>query len=228
MTDLSEIFSGEELERARAREAAGEPTAYIIGRAYFYREEYEVDPNVLIPRPDTERLVEALVEALPRNGSFADLCCGSGCIAISALCERTDCTATACDISEAAVAIALRNAERNGVTERYDAHTADIFTMPDPGVDIIVSNPPYIASGVIDTLDGSVKDYEPRIALDGGTDGLDFYRAILDRFRPRTAYLFEIGYDQGDALRTLAAEAGLPCEIIKDYGANDRVAIIRR
>lgn len=228
MTDLSEFFSGEELESARAREAAGEPTAYIIGRAYFYREEYEVDPSVLIPRPDTERLVEALVQTLPEGGRFADLCCGSGCIAISALCERTDCTATACDISGAAVAIALRNARRNGVSQRYSARVADIFTMPDPGVDIIVSNPPYIASSVVDTLDASVKDYEPRIALDGGADGLDFYRAILDRFTPRTAYLFEIGYDQGDAMRALAAERDLSCEIIKDYGANDRVAIIRR
>ena len=98
-TELSEYFSGDELERAKARLAAGEPIEYITGKAYFYREEYIVTPDVLIPRPDTERVVEKLVSLLPPGGRFADLCSGSGCISISALCERTDCTAYAFDIS---------------------------------------------------------------------------------------------------------------------------------
>lgn len=226
-TDLSEYFSGEALEAAKKRLDAGEPIEYITGKAYFYREEYDVSPAVLIPRPDTERVVERLVALLPEGGHFADLCSGSGCIGISALCERRDCTACAYDISEAAVEIAAKNAEKLGVSERYTVKAADITDMSDDAFDIIVSNPPYIESGVIPTLDRSVRDYEPHIALDGGADGLDFYRAILDGYRPRVCYIFEIGYDQAHAICALAYERGLSCEVTKDYGGNDRVAVIK-
>lgn len=225
-TELSEYFSGEALRRAQARLAAGEPIEYITGRAYFYREEYTVTPDVLIPRPDTERVVEKLVSLLPRGGRFADLCSGSGCISISALCERTDCTACAYDVSVPAVEISLKNAEKNGVRDRFTAEKADIRELADGGFDIIVSNPPYIESGVIPSLDPSVRDYEPVLALDGGADGLDFYRIILDRFRPKYCFIFEIGYDQADSVRALARERGMSCEITRDYGGNDRVAVI--
>lgn len=226
-TDLSEYFSGEALEAAKKRLDAGEPIEYITGKAYFYREEYDVSPAVLIPRPDTERVVERLAALLPEGGHFADLCSGSGCIGISALCERRDCTACAYDISEAAVEIAAKNAEKLGVSGRYTVRAADITDMSDDGFDIIVSNPPYIESGVIPTLDRSVRDYEPHIALDGGADGLDFYRAILDGYRPRVCYIFEIGCDQARAVCALASERGLSCEVTKDYGGNDRVAVIK-
>lgn len=226
-TELSEYFSGEALEAAEARLKRGEPIEYITGRAYFYREEYDVSPAVLIPRPDTERVVERLVALLPVGAHFADLCSGSGCIGISALRERRDCTACAYDISEEAVMIARKNAQKLGVSERYTVKAADITDMNDDGFDIIVSNPPYIKSGVIPTLDRSVRDYEPHIALDGGTDGLDFYRAILDSYRPRVCYIFEIGYDQSGAICGLSRERGLSCEITKDYGGNDRVAVIK-
>lgn len=228
MIDFTEFFTGDALETVQKRRAAGEPDAYIIGRAWFYREEYEVSPAVLIPRPDTERLVEALVQALPRGGSFYDLCCGSGCVGISTLCERTDCTAVGCDISAAAVDIARRNAQKNGVADRYRAVVADLHEFPDGGVDIIAANPPYIPSATVDTLDRSVIGYEPRIALDGGADGLDFYRLILDRFSPRVCWLFEIGYDQREGITALAHARGLSCTVTRDYGGNDRVALVRR
>ncbi len=204
------------------------PEAYITGKAYFYREEYVVRPGVLIPRPDTERIVEKLVELLPPGGHFTDLCCGSGCIGISALCERTDATASAYDISDIAVATSAENAEKNGVTDRYTVKKGDIFDLQTEETDIIVSNPPYIRRDVIPTLDPSVKDHEPILALDGGDDGLDFYRSILDRFTPRLCYVFEIGYDQREDINRLAKERGMVCEVTKDYGGNDRVAVIRR
>ena len=204
------------------------PEAYLTGKAYFYREEYIVRPGVLIPRPDTERVVEKLVELLPVGGHFTDLCCGSGCIGISALCERTDATAAAYDISDIAIATSRENAEKNGVTERYTLKKGDIFALEIEETDIVVSNPPYIRREVIPTLDPSVKDHEPILALDGGMDGLDFYRAILDNFSPRECFIFEIGYDQGDDIRALAKERGLSCEVTRDYGGNDRVAVIRR
>lgn len=204
------------------------PQAYIEGKAYFYREEYVVRPGVLIPRPDTERVVEKLIELLPQGGHFTDLCCGSGCIGISALCERTDATATAYDISDIAIATSLENAEKNGVTDRYTVKKGDIFALNIEETDIIVSNPPYIRRDVIPTLDPSVKDHEPILALDGGEDGLDFYRAILDRFSPKVCFIFEIGYDQREDIMALANERGMVCEVTRDYGGNDRVATIRR
>ena len=227
MDELKDL-TGEALQDARKRLAAGEPLPYITGKAYFYREEYEVSPAVLIPRPDTERVVETLVRLLPQGAHFADLCCGSGCIGISALCERRDCTADALDLSAEAVRIARRNAQHNGVYDRYCVSEGDVHTARDTGYDIVAANPPYIESGEMATLDDSVLAYEPAIALDGGADGMDFYRVILDRYRPRICYIFEIGYQQRERICSLAAAHGMSCEVSKDYGGNDRVAVIRR
>lgn len=213
---------------ALARYDAGEPLAYLLGEEYFWRYRFVVTPDVLIPRPDTERLVELAINALPQNGRFADLCTGSGAIAISIAADRPDSLCDAVDISAAALAVAKENAALLQVCERVCFHQADLLT-DDPlegEYDLILSNPPYIPSADIALYPSLC--YEPQIALDGGTDGMDFYRALLARFahhlKENGAFLFEIGYDQGDAIRTLADSMGFSCTVTKDYGGNDRVA----
>ena len=195
---------------------------------------YLVTPDVLIPRPDTECLVEYAVRNLPRGARFADLCTGSGCIAISTLANRPDTSAVAVDISEKALAVARENAARNRVSDRIAFLCADVLSpLPVAALgklDAILSNPPYIAREIIETLAPEVRR-EPLLALDGGKDGLDFYRAMLaylPTLVPNGMILFEIGYDQEIAITRLAEDAGLACEVRRDYGENPRVAILRR
>lgn len=213
---------------ALARYKAGEPLAYLLGEQYFWRYCFTVTPDVLIPRPDTERLVETALSMLPKNGRFADLCTGSGAIVLSIAADRPDLSADALDISAPALEVAKTNARSLQVGERVRFHRADLF-VDDPleGIyDAILSNPPYIPAK--DIADYPSLAYEPQIALDGGADGLDFYRAILRRFahhlKDGGAFLFEIGYDQGDAIRTLGKTYGFDCTVLRDYGGNDRVA----
>jgi release factor glutamine methyltransferase len=232
MTDLelkliNEYFPSEEdREAAKARLLKREPLAYILGEWGFYDQIYKIDENCLIPRPDTEHVVDKLIELLPPGGRFLDLCTGSGCISISTLVHRPDCSAVAVDISEGAVKTAKENAEKYSVSERIKILCQDIndSSFAEGCFDIIVSNPPYIVRDVIDSLEPELF-YEPRIALDGGEDGLDFYRLITELYSPlvkKGGYMvFEIGYDQGDALRSMGAQ-----KIYKDYGGNDRVAVI--
>lgn len=213
---------------ALARYRAGEPLAYLLGEQYFWRYRFTVTPDVLIPRPDTERLVETALELLPPGGRFADLCTGSGAIALSIAADRPDLTADALDISANALKIARCNADALAVSDRVRLHLADLF-CDDPlegEYDAILSNPPYIPAADIAHYPSLA--YEPQIALDGGADGLDFYRAILCRFarhlKDGGCFLFEIGYDQGEAIRTLSAAHGYDCTVLRDYGGNDRVA----
>ncbi len=213
-------------EQAVRRLENREPLAYVLGKWYFYDEVYRVSPACLVPRPDTEHLVDELIRRLPKGAVFADLCTGSGCIAISTLAHRPDCRAVAVDLSEEALALAKENAVINGVSDRIEFRHVDVLTgeaLIAMSLDAVVSNPPYIASSVIDTLEPEVL-CEPRMALDGGDDGLMFYRILIDEYRKNVKrggfLLFEIGYDQGEALRQLC-----PCQIKKDYGGNDRVAI---
>lgn len=234
---LNEYFPDDPAGRADALRRLGEdePLAYILGEQAFFGEVYSVSPGVLIPRFDTERVVEAVISLLPRGGRFADLCTGSGCVAVSTLCHRPDVSAEAFDISETALACAKRNAERNGVADRLTVTRGDVldrrFYDREP-FDLAVSNPPYIATEVLDTLDKSVSS-EPRLALDGGPDGLTFYRALLagaERLVKPGGYLvLEIGFDQADALRELAARLlpGRAVEIRRDWGGNDRAAVLK-
>lgn len=236
---LRERFAdGSELDEAMRRVAAGEPVQYVTGIAYFYDEVYTVTPDCLIPRPDTERLVELAVKLAGKRAlRMLDLCTGSGCIAVSAAAHCPNLNVTAVELSEGALKIAKLNADKNGVSERVGFVHADICdpefisSLPYAGYDIITSNPPYIATDVILTLDESVRR-EPRIALDGGADGLDFYRVILREYGLKLTddgvMLLEIGYDQADALRALAAQYGYSCEIHRDYGGNERVAELKR
>lgn len=225
---LKEKFSDNvAYNKAIERLENGEPFAYVIGEWYFYDETYRVSPDCLIPRPETEHLVEWLIRNLPQNGAFLDLCTGSGCIAISTLAHRKDLTALAVDISEKALEIAKQNAVLNGVSDRISFIQADVLNadfLGDRKFDVIVSNPPYIRSDVIDTLSVQVKN-EPRIALDGGSDGLDFYRVIFGKYtnnvKTNGAVICEIGYDQGPVLNDLFG-----CTIMKDYSDNDRIALL--
>ena len=212
------------------------PLQYLLGEWAFYRETYEVSPDCLIPRSDTEILVEKAIGMLPNGARFLDLCTGSGCIAVSVAANRPDTNAVAVDLFPNTAALAARNAARNGVAERCHVMLSDVLQGPSEkilemcqngaGFSAILSNPPYILDEVVPTLQAEV-GYEPAAALCGGADGLDFYRAILDKWRsvlqPDGFFLFEIGYDQGEALRLLASERGFSATVWRDYGGNDRV-----
>ena len=217
--------------QAVAKREARYPLQYIIGEWDFYRQTYRVTPDCLIPRPDTEHLVEEAIRLLPRGAFFADLCTGSGCIAVSVLAERPDTCAVAVDKFPATLALAVENARRNGVADRLIPLCADVlaleFSPSDKLLDAILSNPPYIPSHVIPTLEPELFA-EPAAALDGGEDGLIFYRTLLrtqaKHLAPGGFFLFEIGYDQGEALRRYGEESGFTqCRILRDYGGNDRV-----
>lgn len=231
---LAEHFTGDALEEAKLRVEAGEPLAYVIGEWYFYGLTFKLNGDCLVPRPDTEHIVDRAVALLPQGARFVDLGCGSGCIALSILHERPDCTALLCDISQDALDMAELNAENIGVGGRAEFTCADMtrdFLAADETFDAVISNPPYIRSDVIPTLSVQVS-HEPRRALDGGSDGLDFYRAIFRAWKSHLApdghIIFEIGYDQADDIRSLAGSHGFACDVFRDYGGNDRVAVCTR
>ncbi len=209
------------------------PLQYIIGEWPFYRQTYRITPDCLIPRQDTELLVERAIELLPPNAFFMDLCTGSGCIAVSILSERKDTRALATDISSKALDLARFNAERNGVSDRLFLQRSDVKKMEWNGEKpiAILSNPPYIRSADIKTLSPEVRK-EPVIALDGGEDGMDFYRSLLgfaERYLETTGFcLFEIGYDEAPLIKQLANTHGLSCKILRDYAGNDRAAELVR
>lgn len=206
------------------------PLAYIFGKTNFYGFELKVTRDVLIPRLDTEVLIEKLIEDI-KNLTFLpkvlDLCTGSGAIAI-VLNKETDADIVASDISEKALKIAKENADNNSA--KINFIKSDLFeNLTNEKFDIIVSNPPYIESEEIKKLSSEVKDNEPLIALDGGKDGLDFYRRIISdapKFLNKNGKLyFEIGYNQAESVSKLMSENFKNIEVIKDYENNDRVVV---
>lgn len=218
------------------RRAARYPLQYLLGEWQFYRQTYEVSPDCLIPRSDTEILVEEAIKRLPQGARFADLCTGSGCIAISTLAERPDTAAVAVEKFPNTLALAKRNAVKNGVEKRFEGILADVLTdswiTPDEKFDAILSNPPYIPVEDLQTLAPELCA-EPRAALDGGGDGLLFYRAILGQceklLKPDGFVLFEIGYDQAEAVKNLGAAVGFDiCRVLRDFGGNDRVVCLKK
>lgn len=221
-------YESQALTDALARRSAREPLQHILGEAYFCGERFTVSADCLIPRADTELLVEQAAQLLPHGALFADLCTGSGCIAIALLCLRPDLSAIAADISPAALAVAKENAEALGVSDRIRFCKADLLgdTLPFPMPDYLLSNPPYIKEDVLSTLAPEL-GFEPRIALDGGEDGLIFYRSFLARFHP-ACFLFEIGFDQGEAVSALGEAAGYRACVRKDLGGRDRVVILTK
>ncbi|SFP53261.1 release factor glutamine methyltransferase [Butyrivibrio proteoclasticus] len=213
-----------------ARREGREPVAYILGNQDFMGLNFRVNENVLIPEQDTENLVEEALRFCEDGMRVLDLCTGSGCIALSILNFSNDTKAVCTDISDKALAIATENSERLGLKERAEFIHTDLFPPKDGSrYDLVVSNPPYIASDVIETLAPEVKDFEPRLALDGDDDGLSFYRRIVNEV-PEYLYsngylIMEIGYDQGQAVKELLEqdERYHDIEVIKDYSGNDRV-----
>ncbi len=203
------------------------PLQQLFGRAWFYGLPFEVNPDVLIPRPDTERLVEAVLEKVPEGKGMRllDVCTGSGCIAI-ALVRAAGFSAEGVDISPEAVETARRNAALNRVEAAF--YVSDLFEKTTGLYDIVVSNPPYISKDVIESLDPEVRDHEPRLALDGGADGLDFYRRLVPGagkvLKPGGRLFLEIGYDQGEAVTGLMRENGYQeLMLLQDYAGLDRV-----
>jgi len=220
-----------ELLNAIERRCKREPLQYIIGEVSFYRESYEVSPDCLIPRADTEILVDFAVKEIPEGKRFLDLCTGSGCVAISTLKNTSSTSAVAVDISDAALSVARRNAEKNGVSDRIEFKTADVMKETVTGEFFaILSNPPYVTESAYKGLEPEIY-FEPEIAFVGGESGLVFYEKILDSYRnridPSGFFAFEIGFDQASALAELAATYAMKCEIIKDYSGNDRVAVLK-
>ena len=233
---LLDAFSGEALEAAVSRRLERYPLQYILGEWPFYREIYEVNEHCLIPRSDTEILVDTALYMLPNGARFLDLCTGSGCIAVSLLANRPDTYGVGLDLFPETLALARKNSNRNGVESRLQLLCHDVLTpppksLPEGHFDAILSNPPYIKNEVIPTLERELY-FEPQAALAGGDDGLSFYRAILEKWcallKPNGLLLFEIGYDQGDDLKALALAHGFTCTVKKDFGGNDRVAIIAK
>lgn len=228
----TEDLDSEALDLAVKKRAEGYPLQYILGKWWFWDCEFYVSPDCLIPRPDTEHIVDRAIKLLPTGATFADLCTGSGCIAISVLHSRGDTHADAYELYPNTLAIAEKNAQLNGVENRFCPILGDVLkkeTLGDKKYHAIISNPPYIRADVIPTLSREVH-FEPHAALDGGEDGLIFYRSILDNFYDNLhdggAFIFEIGYDQGDDLRKMASDRGLKCEIYRDFSGNDRCVII--
>lgn len=170
----------------------GTPLEYITGKASFYKEEYAVGDGVLIPRSDSECLVEEAVKLVPHGAVFADICSGSGCLGISLLCARPDLRGIACDVSPTALYYTALNAERLGVADRLTVKRHDLLAEKLEGVDFVISNPPYIKSSLIDTLPANVKK-EPSLALDGGEDGMTFYRALKEKYCGKLPAIIEIG-----------------------------------
>ena len=221
LRDLALYSSNECEQRVKdliERRLNGEPMAYITGEWEFFGLPLEVTPDVLIPRSDTEVLVETALRALvgrKMDARILDLCSGSGCIGCALAHELPAARVVQVDISDAALEIGRRNARRNRLN-RVIGLRADALKKPPMSIgsfDLIVSNPPYVPSIEILTLDGSVRDFEPLGALDGGEDGLMFYRAIVRWWRPLLRpggwLMFEVGEDQSDAVLALMREAGM-------------------
>jgi release factor glutamine methyltransferase len=233
--DHDRPLEAEELATFRAlisRRLAYEPTQYLTGAKEFYGRRFQVDPRVLIPRPETELLVDEVLKVLPKDAPsrVVDLCTGSGCIAITLAAERPQAELLATDLSPGACAVAKENAGRLGMAQRVAVLEGDLFApLPaEARFDVVVSNPPYIASHEVPTLQAEVQK-EPHLALDGGQDGLVLIRRIAEdartRLHPGGLLAMEIGETQGEAVRALLTAAGYTAvRIDPDLERRERLA----
>jgi len=228
---MDEEMSEEQLleyESVLSKRAEHVPLQYITGEQEFMGLPFYVNSSVLIPRQDTETLVEEALKVVHPGMKVLDMCTGSGCILISILKNVVDVEGYGYDISKQAVNVAKENAKRNNVTATFER--SDLFENVTETFDVIVSNPPYIPTEVISGLMPEVAEFEPYQALDGKEDGLFFYNKIIENcqayLKPSGKILFEIGHDQGDAVSQLLTEAGFSnVHVVKDLAGNDRVVI---
>ena len=208
-----------------------EPVSQILGRKGFWKILLQVNANVLTARPDTESVLDVVLKDFPEHAPWnvLDLGVGSGAILLAILAERPAATGLGVDVSEEAIAVARDNAAALGLAGRAALLRGDWTAgLADGNFDLVVSNPPYIASDVIETLEPEVRDHEPRLALEGGPDGLMHYRRlapeILRVLKPGGRFAVEIGYDQKEAVEALFREAGaLGVQTLRDLGDRDRV-----
>ncbi|MBP3478878.1 MAG: peptide chain release factor N(5)-glutamine methyltransferase [Oscillospiraceae bacterium] len=236
----SEMYVGDEtcaaMEAAVARIQAGEPLAYILNEWEFYGLKLYVDKNVLIPRDDTCAVTALAIKQalfLNKDPRILDLCTGSGCIGLAIASRVKDARVTLADISKEALAVAKKNTVLNHMTGRVSCVTSDALGTPSAFLgkfDMIVSNPPYITTQEMTELPGSVSNYEPHLALHGGSDGLDFYRAIVKNYTPALkpgGYLcFEFGMGQGDDICRILENNGYTIlERSRDYNDRERAVI---
>jgi release factor glutamine methyltransferase len=216
-----------------ARRARREPVSRILGRKGFWKIALQVTPDVLTPRPETEVIVDLALKTFPEGRAFtmADLGVGSGAILLSVLAERPAARGLGTDVSLEALAVARENAANLDLNDRAALlRTSWADGLEDGGFDLVVSNPPYIASDVIETLEPEVRDHEPRLALDGGPDGLAAYRVlapeVLRLLKPGGMFAVEIGYDQAEAVPPLFnAAGGVRVRVIRDLSDRDRVVV---
>lgn len=231
------LYASPEVERAAyslcARHLAGEPVAYLIGEWEFYGLGLDISPAVLIPRPDTEVLVQTVVHELDSGADcrVLDLCAGSGCIGLAVASQVLRSRVLLGEWDEEALKICRQNIRRNRLTARVASLKIDAREKPARTLgefQFLVSNPPYIPSADIDTLDASVREHEPRLALDGGADGLDFYRVICEKWRDALCengmLFFEVGIGQADqVLRIMRSHGFGDIQIVKDINNIPRV-----
>ena len=227
-----EVEDGSPTALAIERRALRIPLEYVIGSVDFYREKYLVGEGCLIPRDDTELLVDFAVKNIPHGASFVDLCTGSGCIALSVLNNTEATRAAAVDISPEAIAFARKNAERLGLLKRVELRLCDALSEPvTERCFAVLSNPPYVTESEYPTLSREIK-HEPKIAFVGGENGLIFYRVITEKYKgiiDKEGFIaFEIGATQAAALREIAEKNEMSCEIVRDLSGNDRLAVLRR
>ncbi len=278
-TQFDKAVDKQQLDRLHdlvKRAGQNEPIPYLVGKTEFYSLELNVTPDCMIPRPETELLVERAIEflrtrpvssATGRNSTMGstlqkgsisngarpgtqfvcDLCTGSGCIAVAIAKNYPDARIIATDICDAALAVAAGNVKKHQLKDRVTLLCGDLFDpiisgldvdklVPDSdrGFDLVVCNPPYVSTAEYEKLDRNVKDYEPKVALFAGVDGLDIYRRVIekaDRFlKPNAALMLEIGYAQGQAVKELLEQTGAFAEvkIEKDLHNNDRIAIAKK